>query len=556
MATPSMVLMTSGSKELGGTMTLSTNRASTSYTHTINYTWYGRKGTIATDVGDSCTWTPSIANLAPYIPNSTSGVVTFTCLTYENGKLIGSRDSSMTLTLPTSVKPTISSVSITDENGYYAKYGGYIVGISHLNIEIQASGAYGSTISKYTAKVGSGTTQTNTNGVSSFDTSVPLNDVGSVIVTTSAIDSRGRGAYDYKTINTLAYEYPSLAGTTIKRWNTTTNQEDDESSIVRVNVVSNICNVGNKNLNRSTIEIQYQDQVGGSVQSSWTTYTTRTNQGISSSFTVDIPNLSENSRYNVRVVCTDSFGYSTIYSGSADTAKPVIDLKSNGNGIGLLAVSDFDGITLGDDIYLDRSVNTATSIYAKDQSGTKWVEALTIGAGLEASSLTAKSTLTSRGALFVYGGSSFDGATTFDNTVLIPRITVETAIGSGQELTESNALVPMTTVSAYNGYAAVSERWFSLYSGGVRCRASTNVTVSYHLRADGLASGQNIGVAIYKNGVEVPKGGSIISTPYGLCCTSVPSFILYVNAGDVITLQARSTGGGGVMHFAHLTVGF
>lgn len=362
MAVASIALITSGTKELGSPLTISTNRASSSYTHTITYSWAGRTGTIGTGIGASTTWTPSLVNMAPYLTNRTSATCTLTCTTYEGSTLIGTTTSTFTLSIPASVKPTISSLSITDDKGFLNTYGGFVSGMSIMHVAINASGIYGSTISKYTVKIGSHTSTDTQTG----SWSIPVySDIpsGSQIVTISAIDSRSRGQYEYKTITIHPYTRPSLDGTTIKRWNTSTNQEDEESSTIRIRVNSVICDVGNKNLNRTTITIKYR-LAGGS----WTTYTTRKNQGINASFNVDIPNLSENNTYEFQITSIDSLGGETTFGNNASSASPVIDLKSDGNGIGLLAVSEQDGVTLGGDIYFSGTA-TKTNVY-KERNGT------------------------------------------------------------------------------------------------------------------------------------------------------------------------------------------
>lgn len=550
MATPSIALITSGTKELGSPLTLSMNPESSSYTHTLTYEWSGRTGTIGTGLGASTTWTPSLANMAPYLTTGTSATCTLTCKTYDGSTLIGTRTSVFMLSIPASVKPTISSVSVTDSNGYASTYGGYIAGgVSILSVEINASGSYGSTVSKYTAKLGSGTLQTHTNGDSTFDISASTFDSGSVILTTSAIDSRGRGAYNYKTINVLSYTYPSLTGTKIQRWNTSTGQPDDESSTVRVSVVSNICDVGNKNLNRATIQIQYKLQTA----SSWTTYTTRTNQPVSTSFNVNIPNLSENSRYQVRVISTDSFGYSSEYSWGVDTAKPVIDLKAGGNGIGLLGVSEQDGITFGADIYCDRPTNTPTNIYAKDQSGQKWTKVLSLSGGVSVPSLNVTENLNVDGAS-IFNGISVSGGATFTNSVVIPSLTAYVR-DPNKVLTGSDTKIVMTS-SLSNEYQATSNRPFSFYNGGIRVVHTGVYKITYGVQMYALDGGQNVAVNIYRNSIKEGNYELVTSSPNGAVVVTSPVFFISASSGDVLYIYGRSTGGGGIVNRAFITVWF
>lgn len=559
MATLSWVLVTEiegGKKELGRKMTLVTNRASASYTHTITYSWAGRTGTIATNVGDSCTWTPSIANMAPHLPNGTSAVCTFTCYTYENGKLLGSQTSTMTLSIPDSVKPTISSVTVSDSQGYDDIYGGFVSGKSQLNVSVNASGAYGSTITKYTGYAGSRPSGDVTTSARPSFTLPALNyESGNVTLTTSVIDSRGRQVYNRKTITVYPYTFPSLSGTTVERWNTSTNQPDDESSTAKVTVVSNICDVGNKNLNRATITVRYKL----STSSTWTTYATRTNQGISTSFTVYIPNLDENLRYNIDVVCTDSFRSEVHYSNQGvDSASPVIDLKSNGSGIAFLAISENDGVTIGDDVYLSKANDEATEIYKTSQTGTNDLvmsisrSSITVPVRLTGvSSINSNVGFYTSGYLQVSGDSAFNGEAIFSGYTRIPAITVSTVIGGTQLLTGSNAVIPMTSELSNSGVQC-----FDLMSRGVYCKHSGYVKVSYSIQVYGLAADQNVGANVTKNGVVDEKASWVMPSPNNGVTITASAILMNVNAGDIIRLQARSTGGGGTVNRAILNVSY
>lgn len=90
---------------------------SSSFTHTLTYTFGNATGTIATKTSStSVSWTPSLT-LANQIPNSTSGTVTITCSTYNGSTLIGSTTCTATLSVPSSVIPTMTSLTATRVDG-------------------------------------------------------------------------------------------------------------------------------------------------------------------------------------------------------------------------------------------------------------------------------------------------------------------------------------------------------------------------------------------------------------------------------------------------------
>lgn len=86
------------SAKMKGSLTISTNRASSSFTHTLSYKFGTSTGTIATDIGASYTWT--IPDLAAYCNDETSGTMTITCVTYNGSTNIGSKTCTLTLNVP------------------------------------------------------------------------------------------------------------------------------------------------------------------------------------------------------------------------------------------------------------------------------------------------------------------------------------------------------------------------------------------------------------------------------------------------------------------------
>ena len=98
--------LSASSVELGKTLTIYTNRASSSFTHRIYYGWYGTTFTqIATGVGASYAWTVPLT-FANNIPDATSGWGTIRVETYNGSTKLGTADVAFTATVPASMKPT------------------------------------------------------------------------------------------------------------------------------------------------------------------------------------------------------------------------------------------------------------------------------------------------------------------------------------------------------------------------------------------------------------------------------------------------------------------
>lgn len=329
----------SGTKSLGSTMTITTNRASSSFTHTLKWTWAGKSGTIATGVGASTTWTPSIATFAPYLTNATSAQCTITCDTYNGSSLIGTKTVSFTLSIPSSVVPSISSVTASDANNYYSTYGAYVQTKSSIKAAVSASGVNGSTIKTYKVEMDG---KSASSSGSTLTIGTPSNS-GSRTIKATVTDSRGRTATKSVTITVAAYSAPSLSGSRAYRYNSSTGAEDDEATTIRVLSKGTVSNVNNKGANKGTVVVSWKL----SSSSSFTTASTHSSAPNSFSYTDDLTGKSTESSFVVQIKVTDSFGTVTTTTIDVGTAAPVLDFKSNGKGLGIGTVATNDGLTVG-----------------------------------------------------------------------------------------------------------------------------------------------------------------------------------------------------------------
>lgn len=104
-----------GSGNIGSTSTISINRASSSFTHTLRYAFGSLSGTIATGVATSYNWTIPTTFYAQ-IPNAKSGTGTIYCDTYNGNTLIGTKSVQFTATASESAcRPSISG-TVVDTN--------------------------------------------------------------------------------------------------------------------------------------------------------------------------------------------------------------------------------------------------------------------------------------------------------------------------------------------------------------------------------------------------------------------------------------------------------
>ena len=197
---------------IGSAVTISINRQSSSFKHTVRYAWAGKSGTIATNVDTSTSWTIPI-DFANDIPNSASGTGTIFVDTYSGNTKTGTQSTTLTASVPSNVKPTFSGVSLSDLNGAAQNLipsgNTFIQVISNIKVAFNgAVGSYGSTITGYYAEIVGKNQSTSSNGGSLGI----MNYHGTIKIRASVSDSRGRWSDTREVfVTVLEYFAPALS---------------------------------------------------------------------------------------------------------------------------------------------------------------------------------------------------------------------------------------------------------------------------------------------------------------------------------------------------------
>lgn len=213
------------SLDCGSAIKISGTSASSNFSHKVYVTWNGTKiqiGTIA-----SGTTTPSFSYTIPTdweknIPDSTSGIATFTLETISGSTSVGYKTVNATIKVRSGVVPSIGTVSISDTNSICVGIGQYVQSQSKLKFSIATSGNQGSTITSVSTKFNG-----QTYSGSTFTTQAIQNS-GTLTYTITVTDSRGRTATKSGSITVVAYSPPSLTNISAKRANS--GYAVDESS--------------------------------------------------------------------------------------------------------------------------------------------------------------------------------------------------------------------------------------------------------------------------------------------------------------------------------------
>lgn len=249
--------------------------------------------------GNDVSFTSSeLTNIYSKLPSATKGTVTFklTTKTSSSGSTVGTSTKTATGTIPSSVKPTISGITLTEAtSGLASKFGAFIQNKSAITGTVNASAGSGSSISAYKTTINgsSYTSKTFTTGV--------LKTSGSNTVSITVTDKRGRTTTYSTTFNVLAYSKPVINTFKVERCNSD-GTLNDEGINFKVSVKSTITALNNKN------DSKYVLQYKLSSASSWTTIgNSLSGYSINTSWVVTNISLNIDNVYDFRLTISDYF---------------------------------------------------------------------------------------------------------------------------------------------------------------------------------------------------------------------------------------------------------
>lgn len=329
--------LSASSADMGATVTINCPRAASGFTHDLAYKIPGDDYYIAitTGVGTSYSWT--VPDRATAIPNDTSVQMTVRCITKNGSTTIGTKYAYITAKVPTSVIPTISSVTTAETvSGLAAQFGAYVQTKSKLKATITAAGAKGSTIKEYSSTF-AGKTYTGRTW-----TSDTLATSGTLTIKTRVKDSRGRwSAYKNTTITVVAYSKPQIKALTVYRCDSTGKAADD-GAYLALSYNYSVASVGGKNT--AAVTVKYKQSTASDYSS-----TLLELAALSGNTTVKpaSPTFSVDYTYNFQMVVEDWFGATATSVATLPSGAVILDIKANGKGIGLGKTAEQDGIDFG-----------------------------------------------------------------------------------------------------------------------------------------------------------------------------------------------------------------
>ena len=351
---------------LGTKTTPTADRKSSSFTHTLTWECGSYSGTIATkSSATSWNFTPEL-KLASVAPYGQKVYCTYTLSTYNGSTLVGTDSKSVWFTIPSSVKPSCT-LSLSDSKGYASTYGGYIQGESQLSVTINATQAYGSPISRYSASANGTTYSTR-----AFTTSV-LTKVGTNTISATVIDGRERPGSASSNITVLAYSRPQITNLKVRRCNAN-GTENDRGGYGKISFHCTITPLSNKNTRACSLRYR---QSGAT---KWTNAPAITLSAYDQDCNPPVIQMSDAHSYEIQINLTDKFGTSTAVT-SISTGYCLYHIPASGKGVTFGGIAEGDGFnvkmnaTFGENVNMKKNLHVDGNVTGKYLTGT-WLQTI------------------------------------------------------------------------------------------------------------------------------------------------------------------------------------
>lgn len=346
---------------LGVKTTLTADRKSSSFKHTLTWECGSYSGTLASaSTATSWDFTPEL-KLAAGAPYGQKVYCSYKLSTYNGSTLVGTDSKAAWFTIPDSVKPSCS-LSLSDSKGYASTYGGYIQGESQLSVTINVTQAYSSPISRYSASANGASYSTQT-----FATSV-LKTSGTNTISATVTDGRGRSGSASSNITVLAYSRPRITNLKVRRCNAD-GTENDRGGYGKISFHCTITALSNKNT--KTCSMQYRQ----SGATTWTNAPAITLSAYDQDCNPPVIQMSDAHSYEVQINLTDRFGTTSAVT-SISTGYCLYHIPASGKGITFGGIAEGNGFNVKMDATFAENVDAKKAIYMngadtfhKDSSG-------------------------------------------------------------------------------------------------------------------------------------------------------------------------------------------
>ncbi len=308
------------------TVIATATKKSSSFTDTITVSLgsYSKVVTSGTAFTIPKTWINAISG--------TSATATVTVTTKSGSTTIGTKSVNLTVTVPDSVVPTVSSISASEAiTAVTTAFGNrFVRSLSQLNVKVNAAGVYGSTIKSYAVTLDGVKYQSE-----EFQSNA-LNTAGSVDIVATVTDSRGRTRTLTKTITVVDYSAPAITNMTYYPCDANGNRNPNGTN-TKVIINGLVASVAGQNSRSLILKYKAMDAA---------TYTALTLTTSSWSFEVStiVSGTDPTSTWEFIATLTDKI---SSIENRIVTGAPVISRLAGGKGVRLFGEAQNEGFWVG-----------------------------------------------------------------------------------------------------------------------------------------------------------------------------------------------------------------
>jgi hypothetical protein len=227
------VLNTVSNTEIGSNGTATWTKISESHTYKLVLSLSGATNV---EVNNIAAGTSSASFTIPAtwysaLPNSTTATATAVLYSYNSGELVGSTQKTFTVSVASSIKPTITAFTATPHSDNSTAEGWHVAvqGYSYITLSVTASAGTGASVSNINF-TGHGISQSST--ATTGDTAI-VTSTGSQTYSVTVTDSRGRTATSTVSVTVYEYANPNVSSFNVVRCLSNGTQSDTEGNYIK-----------------------------------------------------------------------------------------------------------------------------------------------------------------------------------------------------------------------------------------------------------------------------------------------------------------------------------
>ena len=321
-----------------------------------------------------------------YVTNSTTATATATLTTYSGSTSLGSSSKTFTVSVPSGVKPTISSFTAShySANATVSGWGVFTQGFSKADLSVSATAGTGASISSISFTG----TSINTSGTATTARTGIIDAYGTVTFTVKVTDSRGRSATSTVSVTVQPYAAPVVISIGTMRADADGTTNNSSGAYLKVLPIYSLSSVdGHNSFTAQTLS--YYAHGSGTPLASISCVSSTTYGPPDNLWAINLADT-----YDVSISVTDSLGSTTTIKTTLPGASGLwYDRENNALGLGAppsranLFSSDWDAEFHG-------TVDVTPRRCSANLSSSGWYRVLRIGRPASATSRVIELTLT------------------------------------------------------------------------------------------------------------------------------------------------------------------